>query len=80
MNNMEWIAPLIGISVLGTFFLTGFRMWLNRPHAKGLPPGEVDRLVETVETLHEQVHQLRGEMTELHERMDFAERLLTKGE
>jgi hypothetical protein len=78
--NMEWIAPLLGVTFVGSMFLMGLRMWLHRPRLpKDLPDGEVSGLIETVEQLQEHVLQLRGEMSDLHERMDFAERLLTKG-
>jgi hypothetical protein len=41
---------------------------------------EVQRLAETVEGLQDQMFQVRDAVSELHERVDFAERLLTRGE
>lgn len=38
-----------------------------------LPPPEVDS------ALYDEVDRMRGELNELHERLDFAERLLAKG-
>ena len=42
-------------------------------------PEQVERLTEAVHALHEDVRVMRDEMLELHERMDFAERMLTSG-
>jgi hypothetical protein len=42
-------------------------------------PEQVERLTEAVQALHEDVRVMRDEMLELHERMDFAERMLTSG-
>ena len=78
--ELEFIAPLIAVLFIGSGALLGFRMWLHRPQrSKTLPEGDEQRLAESVELLHEQVRQLRGDMTDLHERVDFAERLLVKG-
>ena len=41
---------------------------------------EVDRLTDTVDALHEQVRMMRDEFADLQERVDFAERLLSRGE
>jgi outer membrane murein-binding lipoprotein Lpp len=77
----EEVAILIMVAMLGGFSLSGLSMLLK---ARGRRHGEVgreevDRLSDAVETLHDQVYQLRDSMAELHERVDFAERLLTKG-
>ena len=62
--------------------LIGTRMWLRakteRMSLGGR--GDVERLTEAIESLHEQTQFLQEEIGELHERVDFAERLLTKGD
>ena len=77
---LEFVGPLLGMLAFGTFTLTGFKMWLSYKTARlGSGGGEdVKRLQEVVETLHEQMLALREEHAELHDRLDFAERLLTK--
>lgn len=78
--NMEWIAPLIAIMLVSGVGLTGLRMWLHRPQRQqGLPPETLRELTDAIDGLQEQVHALRGEMVDMNERIDFAERLLTKG-
>lgn len=77
----EFVGPIVGVSIVISGFLIGMRMWLHRPvRGKGLPGEDAAQLLESMEVLQEQVQQLRGDMVDLHERVDFAERLLTKGE
>jgi len=56
-----------GMTILGVSALALLKKW-TRPKPE-LPPAEVERLREAVE-------QLVGEVSELHERLDFAERVL----
>ena len=77
----EVIGPVFAITAMGVMFLIGIKMrfshkisMLNREN-----PEQVERLTDAVQHLHEDVRVLRGEMLELHERMDFAERMLTSG-
>ncbi len=84
---MEFIAPLIGITSVGTMILIGMKMRLNaRLHASSnqnrdeKDSEEVERLGEAVDNLHDQLRLMRDEFSELHERVDFAERLLSRGE
>ncbi len=78
----EEIAILILVGMLGGFALGGLKMILAARVARRGQVGreEFDRLTDAVDTLHEQVYQVRESVAELHERMDFAERLLTRGE
>ena len=78
---VEAIAPLIATFTLLGGTLVGLRMYWNYKTrrleieaAKGSGP-----LEDAVEELRAEVHQLRGELGELHERVDFAERLLARG-
>lgn len=77
----EVLGPVFALTALGTFILIGIKMrfthkyrMLNREN-----PEQVERLTEAVQALHEDVRVMRDEMLELHERMDFAERMLTSG-
>ena len=75
------IAPLIGFLAFGGFVLIGLKMWLSYRTARLGHGGseQMDRLTEAVERLREQVQLNREETAELHERLDFAERLLVRG-
>ncbi len=44
-----------------------------------MPAGENDRLTEAVEQLHDEVRLMREEFVDLHERVDFTERMLSEG-
>ncbi len=61
--------------------LLGWRMWLRskteRLQLSGRDDGE--RIAEALDALHERVQYLQDEITELNERVDFAERLLSRG-
>jgi len=76
---LNTIAPLIALLSLGTFGLIGMRMWLNSK-AKRSPLGAdaVERLGDALDGLHDQVRMMREDLGELHERVDFAERLLAR--
>ncbi len=78
---VELIAPVLALTGVGAMVLIGMKMrytHLQRTRHGG--GGEdVARLTENVETLREEVRMLRGEYLELHERVDFAERVLTRG-
>jgi hypothetical protein len=79
---VDTIAPLIALLGLGTFSLIGLRMFLayrTRRLELGAGRGDAGRVDELVEELRAELQQLRGDVTELHERMDFTERVLTRG-
>ena len=61
--------------------LLGWRMWLRSKTERLQLTGrnDLERLVEAVDTLHERLHYMQEEIGELNERVDFAERLLSKG-
>lgn len=80
--NAEVLAPLIALLGLGTLALVGLRMFLTyrikrfQARGGGVPSPELeDGLAE----LRDQVHLLRGDLTELQERVDFTERVLARG-
>ena len=66
------------------FFILGGGFWVVRPLAAAIAKriaGEQRRPAQDAqerEAVAEELEQLRHEMTELQERMDFAERLLAK--
>jgi hypothetical protein len=70
------VAVLIGVSSLGVFTVAGAFAWgLIRRFERPKPvmgDAEATRLRQAVE-------QLAGEVSELHERLDFAERVLAAG-
>lgn len=76
-------AALVAFLGFGGFCLIGLRMLLNfkvkRLHAQGggVPTRELeDGLAE----LRDQVYLLRGELSDLQERVDFTERVLARGQ
>jgi hypothetical protein len=78
----EAIAPLIALLGIGTFTLLGLRMYLGyRTKRLELSAGQPSaHLEEAIEELRHEVQGLRGDVGELQERVDFAERLLTRGQ
>lgn len=78
----EAIAALLAMLGLGTFTLLGMKMWLRAKteRERAVPKQEVERLREAVESLHEESRMIREEFAELYERVEFAERMLTRGQ
>jgi hypothetical protein len=76
-----------GITVLGAMggLLTGWWLWLRSrtERLRGGTTEDVRALQDTVARLRTEIETMYGELTqgqqELHERMDFAERLLAQG-
>ncbi|MDH5196030.1 MAG: hypothetical protein OEY20_02120 [Gemmatimonadota bacterium] len=78
---IEAIAPLIALVGVGTFTLLGLRMYFGFKARRleieaGRTTGSAD---ESIETLRDEVYRLRTDVGDLQERVDFAERLLTRG-
>lgn len=66
----------------GTFLLIGLKMFFNyraRRITTGAGSEEVRQLRETVEDLRRDVADTRADLVDVNERIDFAERLLTRG-
>ncbi len=78
--ELEVLAIVTTLFGVGTFTLIGLRMFLTYRAKRFENPGpeQVQRLVETMEALRQDVADTRAELSDLHERVDFAERLLTK--
>ena len=68
------IALLIPISaIIGSFMLKIQKAKLDEARLRSGDPG----VLAEVDELRNELHQVRGELAEVQERLDFAERLLT---
>ena len=78
---IEFLAPLVALVAAGTFGLIGMRMWLRSKVERQQLAGrkDMERLEESLYSLHDNIQSLREQVGELHERVDFAERFLTEG-
>ena len=79
---LELIGPLVAITTIGTMILIGMKMRLTA-RAQGssrIDRDELSRLGDAVEGLHEEVRVMRDEFAEVQDRVDFAERLLSRGQ
>jgi hypothetical protein len=79
---IEGLAPLIALFGVGTFVLIGMRMRLQARASQHERMGQADvsRLTEAVGRLSDEMDHVRGDIEMIHERLDFAERLLTRGQ
>jgi len=83
--DMDLLLAVISGTTMGVAFfgsiLLGWRMWLRSKTERLKLAGrdDIERLIEAVDTVHERMHLMQEEMGELQERLDFAERLLGKG-
>ena len=70
-------GPILGI--LGVSGLLGLKIWTSyKLRMRETPGGDNERLAEAVHQLHDEVGSIREDMAELHERMDFTERVLSE--
>lgn len=78
---IDVIPAVMVLTTLGTIFLIGMKMRLSAKVRlqQDSKSEDVERLADAVDGLHEEVRMLREEYAELHERMDFAERMLSTG-
>ncbi len=67
------------IGFFGTVVVVTKMRFNHQLKMREMPAGENDRLTDAVEGLVEEVRMLREEYGELHERVDFAERILARG-
>ena len=78
-NDLEALAIVTTIFGGGTFLLIALRMFLTyRVRRLGGGGEQVAQLTEAVEELRRDLADTRADLAEVHERVDFAERLLTK--
>ena len=84
-GNIETLLTILGILSLTGLGLVGLKIvlnaWVRRKELAG--GGDVASLSESVEALRADTEELRDrfgtEVADLHERVDFAERLLARG-
>ena len=79
-DAIEALAAIAGMTSLGILVLVGIKMRFNHKlRMREMPTGENERLTEAVEQLQDEVRLMREEFTDLHERVDFTERILSEG-
>jgi len=67
------------LAVLGGCGLMGLKMWSNHQlRMREMPGSDNQHLTEAVQQLHDEVGSMREDLAELHERMDFTERVLSE--
>ena len=81
---MEGVLEVLGIVipilvVTGSFVLVGLKGWSNHTLRMRETPGrDNERLAETMQQLQDEVGSMREDVAELHERVDFTERILAE--
>ncbi len=77
---LELLVGMVAVIGLFSTVMVGMKMrFSHNLRMREMPTGENERLTEAVEQLQDEVRLMREEFTELHERVDFAERLLARG-
>jgi hypothetical protein len=85
-NNIELLISVLGALAAGGMALGAIKIiasaWIRKKElAAG--GGEIEKLVEAVEALRSETaymrDQLGAEISDVHERLEFAERILTRG-
>jgi hypothetical protein len=78
---VEIIAPVFAFVSIGTLILIGMKLRYThkeRTRLGGTSQKEVEQLTDTVKGLRDEVQVLRDGFLELHDRVEFAERLLER--
>ena len=79
-DAIEALAAIMGMTSFGILVLVGIKMRFNHKlRMREMPTGENEHLTEAVEQLQGEVRLMREEFTDLHERVDFTERILSEG-
>jgi uncharacterized protein YlxW (UPF0749 family) len=75
------MIELAGIISIGVMMLAGMRIWRGGRHQRddAAQREQLEHLTNAIRNLHDQVEGLQQEVTELGERLDFTERVLTRG-
>ena len=67
------------IAIIGFFGLMGLKTWSNHKlKMREIPGGDNERLTEAVQQLHDEFGSMQEELAEIHERVDFTERMLSE--
>ena len=65
--------------VLGGLGIVALKIWTSHQmKMRETPGGDIERLSEAMQELHDEVGSMREEFAELNERMDFTERMLSE--
>ena len=75
---MEIVGPVIGIGAIIMFVSAGIVMIRRLAPRRAVDPTERDHVLEDVQIRLGELDQLKQQVSELEERVDFAERLLAK--
>lgn len=77
------VIMLGAITILGIIALAAVKIFgpLTQAYARrmGGGPRDQDALAERIDNLTQELEQVRGQLSETQERLDFAERLLSQG-
>ena len=77
IETLGIVIPIL--AVVGTFVLMGFKGWANHlMRMRQATGGDNERLTEAVQQLSDDVSSMREDLAELHERVDFNERILSE--
>ena len=76
----EALAIFVPISaIVGFCSLMGLKIWSNyKLKMREMPHGDNEVLTESVQQLYDEVSSIREELAELHEHVDFTERILSE--
>lgn len=72
------LVAVLGVVSVGILVLVGMRMRFVHKMQSGSKTDEFEQVNDALDALHEQTRLLREDVSELQERMDFHERLLTQ--
>lgn len=79
----DFVSAMVFLVAFGSFSLVGLRMFLKYrlERLKGSEVGgeAVQRLEEAVGQLRDEVYLLRNDLGDMHERIEFTERLMARG-
>ena len=74
------LPKLAALVTVGLFTVFGMKVWYKHRDKRHQQIGreEFDQMSDAIEALHEQTLLLREDFQDLHERIDFAERVLAQ--
>ena len=66
------------LAIIGGFGIAGLKIWSNHQlKMREMPDGDNENLAETVQQLYDEIGSMREDLAELHERVDFSERMFS---